>query len=82
MTSHGGSGQTGEAEISVKGEGHDPAVTAPGRQHRNQTFLPRLEQPIKGHGRRGFARLLGSTASALGHSARCDVLTVRSRDTG
>jgi nucleotide-binding universal stress UspA family protein len=29
------------------------------------------------HGRRGVSRLLGSTASALTHSARCDVLTVR-----
>jgi len=32
------------------------------------------------HGRRGVARLLGSTASAITHSARCDVLTVRSID--
>lgn len=29
------------------------------------------------HGHRGVARLLGSTASAVSHSARCDVLTVR-----
>lgn len=28
------------------------------------------------HGHRGIARLLGSTASAITHSARCDVLTV------
>ncbi len=29
------------------------------------------------HGHRGVARLLGSTASAVMHNARCDVLTVR-----
>ena len=29
------------------------------------------------HGHRGIARLLGSTASAVSHNARCDVLTVR-----
>jgi len=29
------------------------------------------------HGHRGIGRLLGSTASAVVHSARCDVLTVR-----
>lgn len=29
------------------------------------------------HGHRGIAHLLGSTASAVGHNARCDVLTVR-----
>lgn len=28
------------------------------------------------HGHRGFGRLLGSTASAVSNSARCDVLTV------
>jgi universal stress protein A len=32
------------------------------------------------HGYRGLSRLLGSTASALTHSARCDVLTVRIDD--
>lgn len=34
------------------------------------------------HGHRGFARLLGSTASAVSHGARCDVLTVRIGDAG
>ena len=29
------------------------------------------------HGRRGIARLLGSTANAVSHNARCDVLTVQ-----
>ncbi|HHQ41669.1 MAG TPA: universal stress protein, partial [Chromatiales bacterium] len=29
------------------------------------------------HGRRGLTRLLGSTADAVLHSARCDVLAVR-----
>jgi len=29
------------------------------------------------HGHRGIARLLGSTANAVSHNARCDVLTVR-----
>lgn len=28
------------------------------------------------HGHRGIARLLGSTANAVSHNARCDVLTV------
>jgi len=34
------------------------------------------------HGHRGITRLLGSTASAITHSARCDVLTVRIDDAG
>ena len=32
---------------------------------------------IGSHGRRGLTRLLGSTADAVLHSARCDVLAVR-----
>jgi len=32
------------------------------------------------HGRHGFARLLGSTANAVVHNAKCDVLTVRIED--
>lgn len=36
---------------------------------------------VGSHGRRGFARvLLGSTANAVLHGARCDVLTVRIQD--
>jgi universal stress protein A len=31
------------------------------------------------HGRHGFAELLGSTAHAVVHSAKCDVMTVRIR---
>jgi universal stress protein A len=32
------------------------------------------------HGRKGFARLLGSTATGVLHGAPCDVLTVRIKD--
>lgn len=32
------------------------------------------------HGRHGFARLLGSTASPVLHNAPCDVLAIRIRD--
>jgi len=33
---------------------------------------------VGSHGRHGITRILGSTASAILHSADCDVLTVRS----
>jgi len=35
---------------------------------------------IGSHGRHGFARLLGSTANAVVHNAKCDVLTVRIKE--
>ena len=36
---------------------------------------------VGSHGRHGLARLLGSTANAVMHSAKCDVLAVRAPDT-
>lgn len=35
---------------------------------------------IASHGRHGVAHLLGSTATAVAHSAKCDVLTVRIKE--